>query len=252
MTAKNPVLVPTNESVDDFLAALDETRRTDAEALLQIYRGITQEEPVLWGGGIIGFGQVHYAYATGREGDMPAAGFSPRKQSLTLYINGFDEYGDLLDALGRHTTSVSCLYIKRLSDVDGTTLRELIRRSYEANTQSTDAHEKPHTIDAYIDLQPATQQGLLRQLRLILSDALPGAEEAIRYELPTLRVHDKNIVHFGGYSDHIGLYPIPKSLRKKYATYLRGAATAWLPLDQPLPADMVREVAQCLLDERLK
>ena len=96
----------------------------------------TGEPPRMWGASIVGFGSYHYAYASGREGDWMALGFSPRKANLTLYLmDGFGGYGELLDRLGKHSTGKSCLYIKRLSDVDVDVLREMVRRSYRHTTQ---------------------------------------------------------------------------------------------------------------------
>ncbi len=122
---------PTDASVEAFLNSVpDEKKRADSFRLVQIMREETGEEPVMWGDSIVGFGSVHYKYASGREGDMGVTGFSPRKASLTIYIvPGFDRYGDLLGRLGKYTTSKVCLYVKRLSDVDEATLRELIRDS---------------------------------------------------------------------------------------------------------------------------
>lgn len=120
-------------SVEAFLSAVpDEKKRADAFRVLAIMREETGEEPQMWGDSIVGFGTYHYKYASGREGDWPLTGFSPRKASLTLYITpGFDRYEDLLARLGKFTTGKSCLYVKRLSDVDEATLRELVRQSVE-------------------------------------------------------------------------------------------------------------------------
>jgi hypothetical protein len=86
----------------------------------------------MWGDAIIGFGSQHYRYASGHEGDMPLVAFSPRKQSLTLYITmGFDELQDLLSRLGKHKLSKACLYINRLADVDLKVLEEIITRSLQ-------------------------------------------------------------------------------------------------------------------------
>jgi hypothetical protein len=124
---------PTDQSVLDFLHSVDhKTRREDAIALLDIMAEITGESAVLWGSSIVGFGSYHYKYESGREGDMPLVGFSPRKQSMTLYIMpGFDEYDDLLAELGKHKIGKSCLYVNKLADVDEGVLRRLIARSYE-------------------------------------------------------------------------------------------------------------------------
>ena len=125
--------VPTGASVADFLAAVPNARRrADGEALLDMMRDITGLEPQMWGPSIIGFGSCHYKYESGREGDMPMIGFSPRSRSLSLYImDGFDDYDDLLSRLGKHRTGASCLYINKLADVDLDALRELAARSYE-------------------------------------------------------------------------------------------------------------------------
>jgi hypothetical protein len=123
--------VPTRASVVDFLNGVtDEKRRQDSLAVLELMREVTGEEPVMWGSSIVGFGNCHYRYESGREGDMPIAGFSPRKAALTLYImSGFSEYEDLIQKLGKHTTGKACLYIRRLSDVNMDVLRELVSHS---------------------------------------------------------------------------------------------------------------------------
>ncbi len=124
---------PTDQSVADFLNSVeDDTRRQDALTLLALMKDETGEDAVMWGDSIVGFGSYHYKYASGREGDAPLVGFSPRKQSMSLYImSGFDEYEDLLAALGKHKLGKACLYVNKLADVDEAALRKLIRRSYE-------------------------------------------------------------------------------------------------------------------------
>jgi hypothetical protein len=123
--------VPTKASVSGFLAKVeDKQKRADSQTLVKMMQEATGEKAVMWGPAIVGFGSTHYKYASGREGDMPIVGFSPRKQSLTLYIGGgFENYKELLARLGKHTTSKVCLYIKRLDDVDLPTLKKLIRES---------------------------------------------------------------------------------------------------------------------------
>ena len=123
---------PTDQSVIDFLNNVDhKTRREDGFTLLKMMEDITSEEAVMWGTSIIGFGSYHYKYESGREGDMPLIGFSPRKQSMTVYIMpGFDEYEAMLAALGKHKIGKSCLYINKLADVDDDALRRLIERAY--------------------------------------------------------------------------------------------------------------------------
>ena len=123
----------TAASVKDFLNRVPEERkRKDSFALLKLMQEVTGARPAMWGPSIVGFGSYHYKYASGREADWPLAGFSPRKQNLTLYITaGFDGYGELLGKLGKFKTGKVCLYINRLEDVDLATLKELVRRSVE-------------------------------------------------------------------------------------------------------------------------
>lgn len=126
--------IKTGASAADFIAAVEnKRRREDGFALLEMMREITGLEPEMWGPSIVGFGDCHYKYESGREGDMFLIGFSPRKRSLSLYITGdFAERDNLLERLGKHRQSVSCLYINKLADVDMDILRELARRSYES------------------------------------------------------------------------------------------------------------------------
>ncbi|MGB5497405.1 MAG: DUF1801 domain-containing protein [Maribacter sp.] len=123
---------PTATSVPSFLESVeDEIQRQDSYTLLGIMKKITAEEPVMWGPSIIGFGSYHYKYDSGREGDMMLTGFSPRKQNLSVYIMaGFAKYEELLKELGKHKTGKSCLYIKRLSEINMDVLTELIKVSY--------------------------------------------------------------------------------------------------------------------------
>jgi hypothetical protein len=118
-------------SVEDFLNRVTgERKRQDSFSLLEMMQRITGQPPKMWGDSIVGFGSQHYKYATGHEGDMPWVGFSPRKQSLTLYLAlYFKNLTDLLPLLGKHKTSKSCLYINKLSDVDQNVLAEMITRS---------------------------------------------------------------------------------------------------------------------------
>ena len=128
-----PKTKPNDASVEAFLNSVaDEKKRADAFRVLQIMREEASEEPQMWGDSIVGFGSQHYKYASGREGDWPVIAFSPRKANLTLYLApGSERYNELLGQLGKFTTGKSCLYIKRLSDVDEATLRQLVRHSVE-------------------------------------------------------------------------------------------------------------------------
>lgn len=124
---------PNDMSVEEFLNGVaDERKRLDCFTLLEMMKAVTGQEPRMWGDSIVGFGTYHYQYASGREGDWFVTGFSPRKQNLTLYIMaGFDRYDELLQQLGKHTTGKSCLYVKRLGDVDLAVLRELVQLSVD-------------------------------------------------------------------------------------------------------------------------
>ena len=121
----------TKASVGGFLKQIpDATRRKDAEKILAMMKSVTKEEPRMWGSSIIGFGRLHYKYASGREGDWFQAGFSPRKDSFTLYLcGGFEPHADLMAKLGKYKTGVGCLYVKKLDDVDDKVLRQLVARS---------------------------------------------------------------------------------------------------------------------------
>ena len=128
-----PKTTKTRASVAEFLAGVaDPERRADAETLTALMTEVTGAEPTMWGSSIVGFGTYHYRYASGREGDWPAVGLSPRKQALTIYLStGFDGYDDLLERLGPHSIGKSCLYVKRLSDVDEDALRDLVRGGFQ-------------------------------------------------------------------------------------------------------------------------
>lgn len=120
-------------NVESFLNGVaDEQQRADSFKVLELMRKATGEEPKMWGTSIIGFGRHHLKYASGRELDSALTGFSPRKTSLMLYIaDGFDKYANYMAKLGKHKTGKSCLYIKRLSDIDEDVLRELVAASVE-------------------------------------------------------------------------------------------------------------------------
>lgn len=124
---------PTKISVPAFIDALaDRTRCADARALVKLMQNATGEKPKMWGPSIIGFGSYHYKYDSGREGDMPLIGFSPRKAAIVLYLSGLGGSKALLAKLGRHTIGKVCLYIKRLADVDQQVLEALIVKSVAA------------------------------------------------------------------------------------------------------------------------
>lgn len=122
---------PTPVNPRDFIDAVEHpVRRADALVLLDLMERLSGEPAAMWGPSIIGFGSYHYRYDSGREGDMCRIGFSPRKAELVLYlVDGFEGHADLLARLGKHRTGVSCLYIKKLADVDMGVVEALITAS---------------------------------------------------------------------------------------------------------------------------
>jgi len=123
-------------SVEDFINSVDnETKRQDSFILLEMYKRATGEQPKMWGASMIGFGEYHYKSERSRqEGDWPLAAFSPRKQTLTLYVMPYYsdlDFEKLLSKLGKHKTSKGCLYINKLADVDTEILERIIKLSYE-------------------------------------------------------------------------------------------------------------------------
>lgn len=123
----------TKASVAAFLDQIsDEQRRKDCQRVLKIMKEATGEQPRMWGSSIVGFGAYKYRYASGHEGEWPIIGFSPRKNDLTLYIMaGFADYKELMAKLGKHKTGKSCLYIKKLDDVELPVLKKLITKSVD-------------------------------------------------------------------------------------------------------------------------
>ncbi len=126
-----PKTVPHDGDIEAFLEAVtNEQRRKDSRQIMAIMEKIVGEPAVMWGPSIIGFGSYRYKYASGREGDWPLTGLSPRKQALSLYIMaGFTQYDELLAQLGKFKTGKSCLYISKLEDVHLPTLKKLIKQS---------------------------------------------------------------------------------------------------------------------------
>ena len=121
----------TKQSAAAFLNSIDDKdKRADAKKVAAIMQKVTGAKAVMWGSSIVGFGQYHYKYESGREGDFMLAGLSPRKQALTIYVMaGFTRYDALMKKLGKYKTGKSCLYVKRLSDIDEKVLAQLIEVS---------------------------------------------------------------------------------------------------------------------------
>jgi hypothetical protein len=122
---------PTRRKVSEFIAGIeDRQKRADCRELMKIMRSLTGRRATMWGPSIVGYGKYHYKYASGREGDFFLTGFAPRKQALTIYvISGFKAHGALMKKLGKHKTGKSCLYVKRLDDIDRDVLTQLVQAS---------------------------------------------------------------------------------------------------------------------------
>ena len=122
---------PTGGDVEAFIDTVEsEQKRDDARELLKIMKEITGDAPTMWGTSIIGFGKYHFRYESGREGDWMVAGFSPRKQNLTIYMmGGLENQEELLSKVGKAKHSVGCLYVKKLEDIDLNVLSDMIKLS---------------------------------------------------------------------------------------------------------------------------
>jgi Domain of unknown function (DU1801) len=128
---------PTEVSVATFIGGItDESQRADAKVLVKLMQSASGEKPKMWGPSIIGFGSIHYKYESGREGDMPLIGFSPRKAANVLYgAIGFSGADALLAKVGKHTTGKGCLYIKKLEDIDKKVLETMLVKSVAAKRE---------------------------------------------------------------------------------------------------------------------
>lgn len=126
----------TVSSVNDFLNSIDdETKRADSKAVLKLMKEVTKEEPKMWGSSIIGFGDVHLKYESGRELDWFKMGFSPRKQNIALYsMDIFEEHPELFEKLGKHKTGKGCLYINKLADINIDVFKEIMETSLKSKS----------------------------------------------------------------------------------------------------------------------
>lgn len=252
MTGKPNKTVVTARDAFDFVASIDDgQKRDDSLVLIEMMRDITAHEPVMWGSSIIGFDTYHYKSEAGREGDMCAIGFSPRKTSLTIYIyEGFNPYGDLLARLGKHTTSMGCLYIKKLSDIDTDVLRELVTRTYR---HIKTERPKAATVDEYEANVPANALNTFKDLRRLMQEAAPQATEVISYAIPAYKIDNKRaVVYISAWRDHVAIYPVPhdEKLQKDLKPYIKGKGTLWFPLDKPLPVKLINAIVKALIKER--
>lgn len=236
----------TGISIESFLNGVSDKRREESHTLIDMMHKISGEQPHMWGPSIIGFGMQHYKYDTGREGDMPRLAFSPRKASVTVYFDGFDKYGDQLKRLGKHKSSVSCLYVNKLADVNLDVLREMLEMSFAHGNQQT---TKLATVDEYIASVPAAARPKFDELRLLVKNALPHAQEVLSYGIVGYKIDDKRArVYISGWKDHVAVYPIPKNneLQEKLAPYIKGKGTLWFDLDEPLPRPLIKKAVRYL------
>ncbi|WP_337041287.1 DUF1801 domain-containing protein [Emticicia sp. 17c] len=128
--AANKTTANTNSVVEFLDEITDDLKKKDAFQLLEFLQQTTGYEPQMWGGSIVGFGQYHYKYASGREGDAPLVGFSPRKEAISIYLAGnYEDKELLLQALGKHKIGKGCLYIKKMDDINLDTLKKMVIHS---------------------------------------------------------------------------------------------------------------------------
>lgn len=248
---------PSGIPVPDFLAGLTARRRGEAERLIDILRDMTGEPPVMWGPSIIGFGSTTYTLESGRSGQMGEVGFSPRKAALTIYVpEGFDRYGELLDQLGPHKTSVSCLYITSLDKVDEGVLTQILAATFahhhgSASTSTSVPAKEPATVEEYVASVPSAARPVFDRLRSLIQATIPEATEDVTYKMIGYRtVPGKRArVFISGWKDHVGMYPVPKDevLENKLVPFRKGKGTLWFQLDEELPEDLIREVVLALV-----
>lgn len=237
----------TDASVSEFLQSVSEKRQAEAAVLIDIMERISGYPAKMWGDSIIGFGTQHYKYESGREGDMPLMAFSPRKARITVYFGeGFQHYGEYLDRLGKYKTSVSCLYINKLPDVDLAVLEDMLKASFKKQDVP---EEKPSSVEAYIANVPEAARPNFDALRAYVKELLPDADEVLSYGIIGYKTDKKRAKMFiSGFKDHVGIYPVPKddTLAADLKPYVRGKGTIWFPLDAPLPMDLVRRIVEGL------
>lgn len=238
---------PTNVSVETFLTSVSLQRQAEARQLIELMRTVSGKEAQMWGPSIIGFGTQHYKYSTGREGDMPQLGFSPRKAAITVYFNeGFDRYGETLAKLGKYKTSVSCLYINKLADIELEGLRHMLESSYALSNQPADQSD---SIAEYVSLVPDVARPHFDELRQLVKELLPQAREVRSYGILGYKIDDKRAwVFVSGWKDHVAMYPVPRAeaLQAELEPYIKGKGTLWFRLDEPLPTDLIKRAVRAL------
>ncbi len=240
---------PGEYSLEEYLESLSDKRRHEAAILIEIMKRITSESPILWGPSIIGFGSYHYKYESGREGDMPILGFSPRKSKITIYFNeGFDRYAGLLSELGKYKTSVSCLYVNKLTDIDIEILEKILTESYKLYTKND---SKPKSVEEYIKAIPTQAKEKFNELRKLILQHY-ALEEVLSYGIIGYKVRSgKTAFYISGWKDHLAIYPMPKDseFNEELKPYISGKATMWIDLAEDLPKDLILKIVDYLIEK---
>ncbi len=237
--SSNVKMRPMETSVTSFLAGISEQRREEAHYLIGVMSRLSGEDPVLWGSSIIGFGIYHYRYESGREGDMPILGFSPRKTAITIYFGeGFDPYKPLLDRLGNHRTGVGCLYINKLKDVKEDVLYDLIAQSYDHWISPPRNYD---SLDSYLNRVPVSSQGAFTALRHLVGSLLEDHDEVLAQNRVAYQKNgEKPTVYISAWADHVSLYPV-KEKDGQFKPYLNGGNALWFSVEAPIPKEVVEK-----------
>lgn len=247
MTKENKTNV-TEIPVSEFLETISEKRKLEAIEIIDYMKSITNMEPKMWGPSIIGFGTMHYKYESGREGDMPKMAFSPRKSAITFYFSeGFEMYGDELRSLGKFKTSVSCLYVNKLPDVDMEILNAMLKKSWKIYSGEK---IKIETVEDYINNVPENAKEKFLELREYVKSIIPNHDEVLSYGIIGYKVDKKRArVFISAFKDHLGIYPLPKDekILKEIAPYIKGKGTLHLSVDGELPRELIKRVVEALL-----
>lgn len=241
---------PTEVPVSYFLETVSEKRKAEAQQLIELMEAISGQPAVMWGPSIIGFGSRHYRYESGREGDTGVLGFSPRKARITIYFNeGFEVHRESLKTLGKHKTSVSCLYVNKLADIDLLVLKKMLEDSWHWNTKEQ-GKKKAETVEEYIAQIPQSGRERFDQLRDLVRSLLPDAKEVLSYGIIGYKTDKKRAkVFISGWKDHVAMYPVPQEeeLLDDLKLYIHGKGTLWFLPEEPLPEDLIRRTVRALV-----
>lgn len=239
---------PTIIDVEDYLDTVSEQRKSESHILISLMSKISSHRAVMWGPSIIGFGSKHYKYESGREGDMPILGFSPRKSAITIYFSeGFEHHDLSLKKLGKYKVSVSCLYINKIEDIDINVLEKMLKDSLKISSNTDD---KSLTVEDYIKSVPTIARPQFDKLRDLVRSTLPDANEIVSYGIIGYKKDDKRArVFVSGWKDHVAMYPVPKdeSLKGDLSEFIKGKGTLWFKLDQELPKELIIRAVKSLV-----